>query len=295
MTQSNTDFDNPWKSVIEVYFRDFMRFFFPQIEPEIDWSRGFTFLDKELQKVVRDAEIGKRYADKLVQVWKTNGELTLVLCHIEVQSQHETDFPKRMLSYNYRLRERYNCPVVSLAILADESKKWRPSSYQASLWGCALTFEFPIVKLLDYQTNGFDLEANHNPFAIVTLAHLKTRETHTNPQARKDWKFRLTTMLYDRGYGEQDILELYNFLDWLMNLPEELAQQFETEIDQFEETRRMKYVSTRERRAIAQTKEEIALNLLQSNVPLETIATATKLTITQIQELQARQEQPEQE
>jgi hypothetical protein len=69
MTQQNienTDFDNPWKSIIELYFREFLQFFFPQIEAEIDWDRPIQFLDNELQKIVRDAENPKRYADKRV-------------------------------------------------------------------------------------------------------------------------------------------------------------------------------------------------------------------------------------
>lgn len=59
-TIESTDYDNPWKSFIELYFRDFLIFFFPAIEADIDWSKPVRFLDKELQKVVRDAEIPKR-------------------------------------------------------------------------------------------------------------------------------------------------------------------------------------------------------------------------------------------
>jgi hypothetical protein len=39
----NTDYDNPWKSFIELYFRDFLQFFFPAIESDIDWSRPIRF------------------------------------------------------------------------------------------------------------------------------------------------------------------------------------------------------------------------------------------------------------
>jgi hypothetical protein len=76
---------------------------------------------QELQKIVRDGEIGKRYADKLVQVRTIDGQDAWVIFHIEVQSQSESNFPKRRLFYNYRLEDRYNCPVISLAILGDES------------------------------------------------------------------------------------------------------------------------------------------------------------------------------
>ncbi len=47
---------------------------FSQAAMEIDWNKGFQFLDKELEQIVRDAELGKRYADKLAQLWRINGE-----------------------------------------------------------------------------------------------------------------------------------------------------------------------------------------------------------------------------
>ncbi len=168
-----------------------------------------------------------------------------------------------MLVYNYRLDDRYNCPIVSLAILGDDSPHWRPNQYQSSQWGCNLHFEFPMVKLLDYKDDWEALENNDNPFAIVTMAHLKTKETHNDPDARKAWKFRLTTMLYDRGYKKQDILELYNFLDFMMTLPESLSQQFDTELEAFEETKKMKYVTTIERRAEARGIELGERSLMQ--------------------------------
>jgi hypothetical protein len=283
------DYDSPWKDFIERYFRDFLQFFFPDIEADIDWDRPIRFLDKELQKVVRDAEIPRRYADKLVQVYRRNGEAALVICHIEVQGEKEDDFEERMFSYNYRLGDRYKCPVVSLAIIADTNKEWRPTRLNKSLWGCSTQFEFPIVKLLDYQDKWAELEASQNPFAVVVMAHLKTKETHDRPTERKEWKFHLMTMLYDRGYGEQDILELHHFLDWLMRLPKELEQQFQAEFKAFEEAKQMRYVTSIERMAKEQQKQEIALNLLQQGLAIAAIAQATGLTIEEIQALQVQQ------
>jgi hypothetical protein len=109
MTQVRDEFDSPWKDILEAYFPDFLQFFFPQIHAEVDWNRGYGFLDTELQQVVRDAELGKRLADKLVKVWKLNGEETWVLIHIEIQSQEEGNFSERMFVYYYRLRVRVAC------------------------------------------------------------------------------------------------------------------------------------------------------------------------------------------
>lgn len=68
MVRRRSDYDSPWKEIIETYFPDFMTFFFLQIHRAIDWSKGYEFLDKELQKVVRRAKTGRGYVDKLVKV-----------------------------------------------------------------------------------------------------------------------------------------------------------------------------------------------------------------------------------
>lgn len=105
---------------------DFILFFFPQAHAEIEWSRGRELLDKELQKVVKDAEIGQRLVDKLVKIYRTGGEEAWVLIHVEVQSQEESDFAERMFTYNYRIFDRYKRSVASLAVLGDERTNWRP-------------------------------------------------------------------------------------------------------------------------------------------------------------------------
>ncbi len=72
MTNVNerADFDSPWKEILEAYFPQAMRFFFPETAALIDWERPYEFLDKEFQQISREAEQGKRYADQLVKVWQ---------------------------------------------------------------------------------------------------------------------------------------------------------------------------------------------------------------------------------
>ena len=73
MAEQRDDYDSPWKEILQVYFREFLAFFFPQVEVDINWDRSYEFLDNELQQVVRDAELGRRYADKLVKVCMGQG------------------------------------------------------------------------------------------------------------------------------------------------------------------------------------------------------------------------------
>jgi len=197
--------------------------------------------------VVRDAELGRRLADKLVQVWRKGGEETWVLVHVEVQGQKELLFAKRMFVYNYRIFDRYNRPVASLALLADQRSNWRPDSFGYELWGCRVGIEFPVVKVADYMGKWEELEADANPFAICVMVHLKAQETKHDVEDRWHWKLILCRRLYDHGYRREDVLNLFRFIDWLMMLPEELEEGFLDEIYQYEEERGMPYVMSAER------------------------------------------------
>ena len=93
---SRDDYDSPWKQALDVFFQPFLELFCVQAHADIDWSRGFEPLDKELQKIVRKAEIGRRFVDKLVKVSLKSGREQWVLVHVEVQSSEDTDFALRM-------------------------------------------------------------------------------------------------------------------------------------------------------------------------------------------------------
>ncbi len=247
MNEQRSDYDSPWKEILERYFEEFMAFFFPTMYQGIDWSKEYQFLDKELQQIVRDAELGRRLVDKLVEVYTTNGDAAWVLIHVEVQGKAEDDFAKRMYVYNYRLFDRYDRKVASIALLTDNQKSWRPDTFEYTLWDCKVLLKFSVVKLLDWQDRDQELQQSTNPFAIVILAYLKTQATKKHPDDRFQWKFRLFKMLYEKGYSKEDILELTRFIDWIMVLPEELEQRFEETVLQFEEEQRMQYVASFER------------------------------------------------
>ena len=242
-----TDYDSPWKEALDRYFERCMAFFFPQVHAEIDWTRGYEMLDKELQPIVRRAKHGRRYVDKLVKVWLKSGEERWLLIHIEVQAWKEGDFPRRMHVYNHRIFDRYGREVISLAILADDDPDWRPNRYEYGRWGFRTLTEFPIVKLLDYAAKIQELEADPNPFAVVVLAHLKALETRRSPAERHAWKLRLVKGLYERGMDPEDVRQLFRFIDWVMELPEALEQRFREEIDAFQQEKRMPFIDIAER------------------------------------------------
>jgi hypothetical protein len=251
-----SDYDSPWKEALDVYFEPFVALLFPAAHAEIDWSRGYEPLDKELQKIAPRAETGRRTVDKLMKVWRQNGEEEWVLIHVEVQAQEDPEFVVRMYVYNYRLFDRYNRKVVSLAVLGDDQPGWRPDRFGYDLWGCTIDFRFPVVKLLDYAGRVEELERDPNPFAAVVLAHVKAMETRRNAESRWTWKVRLIKGLYERGLDREEIRRLFRLIDWIMALPKGLDRKFWLEIEKFEEARKMPYITSVERLGMEKGKKE---------------------------------------
>jgi hypothetical protein len=254
--QPRSDLDNPWKEALEHFLASFVAFFFPHIYQAIDWRRGYESLDKELQQVVRDARIGRRLADKLFKVWRKDGREAWLLIHVEVQGKKEKAFPERMFVYSYRIYDRYRRPVVSVAVLCDDNPNWRPDRFEYSVWGCTVGLRFLTAKLIDYRGREEELERDPNPFAAVVLAQLKVLQTRGAPGERWRWKVRLVQGLYDRGLSAEQVRQLFRLIDWMVQLPEDLQQQFRQEIHRFEEERRMPYVTSIERLARQEGREE---------------------------------------
>lgn len=243
-------YDSPWKDALEVAFPEFLAFYFPDAFRQIDWSHEHVFLDKELRQVVRDAAVGRRFVDKLVRVERHGGGEGRVYVHVEIQGGREADFPKRMYVYNYRLFDRYGCPVASLAVLTDDEAGWRPDHFRSEVFGCETGIRFPIAKLADHAGRLDALLADTNPFALVTAAHLLTRQTRRDAQRRFEAKRRLVRLLYERGWDKRRILSLFAVLDWMMLLPKKLEAKLWHDIESIEGERKVRYVTSVERLAI---------------------------------------------
>lgn len=169
-------YDTPWKAAITFAFRAFITFFFPDLCIQIDWSKRPRFRDKELAGISFSGTPGGLIADKLVEVCLLNSSRQWILVHIEVQAQRDAHFARRVYDYNYRIHKEHARPVVSLALLADDDPNWRPDAWHSQVQGTATTFYFTAAKLLDFAGQTDELQASHNPFAWITLVHLRTQQ-----------------------------------------------------------------------------------------------------------------------
>jgi len=281
MTEITANYDETWKEAIGDYFDSFLAFFYPQVYQQIDWTKTPISLDKELEQITASAESKTRHADKLFQVWLLDNQEIWILIHVEVQSQYDKEFSQRMFIYNYRAFDLYQKPVISLAILGDETKSWRPNSYQYGFGSSQLIFNFSIVKLLDYQWE--ELEQSNNIFAIVVMAHLKTKATNSNLSAREQWKWNLARLLYERGYNRKEIVDLYKVIDLMMALSEDLQLSFEEKLATYQEKRKMPLLTNIERRTIERTEKKNIIKLLQvrfDDIPENLIASINQIDDT---------------
>jgi hypothetical protein len=244
----DSDIDGAWKEAFNEYLQAFFALCLSAVHAEIDWARGFEFLDKELQKIAPQSETGRRSVDLLVRVWRLDGEEQWVLIHIEVQGQYDVDFPSRMFEYHYRIRDVYRRPVASFAVLADDNPNWKPDRLVYSLWGCSVDFRFPIIKLTDLAKDAANLEQSGNPFAVIILAHLESMQTAGKPEQRRVGKIRLIKSLYDR-WGRDDVRKLVRLIDWLVKLPRNLELRIREEVESFEKEKQMPFVTSFERLA----------------------------------------------
>jgi hypothetical protein len=290
----STPLDTPWKQILEGYFPQFMAFFFPEAYREIDWRKEFDFLDSELQQVTLEAETGKRIVDKLVKVYLQNGQENWLLLHIEIQNQKEEDFSERVYIYSTRLFDKFRRAVASFAVLGDTDRHWRPQSFHQAALGSRHDFSFQIAKLVDYKERVEELVASDNPFAIVVQAHLAAQATKgkASQQRRQRKKYTLTTMLYERGWSEQEVIDLYRFIDWVLTLPLELEAAFRDDLETYERGKNMPYISAIEKmgEARGEAKGKVELISLQlarqvGAISAETTEDIKKLPIEQLDRL----------
>jgi hypothetical protein len=246
-TQSQDTQDSPWKRILQQYLPQAIEFFFPDIAKMVDWSVAPEFLDKEFVKIAPDAKVGKRFADQLVRLKLKRGKELVLLVHVEIQAAAEKDFAERMFIYAIRIFDYFRQPAVSVAILCDASPTWRPAAYSFNLPYTHLNFEFGTVKLVDYRNQMAELDASTNPFAMVVKAHLKMQETKRDKPSRKVWKMRLVREIHESGYNQEEVVNLFNFMDWVLGLPRNLEEEFWAELKAYEEERKMPYITSVER------------------------------------------------
>jgi len=246
-----------------------------------------------LRKIFKDSKVGKRFADVLVKVHLKDGSTQCIFIHIEVQGTPDPGLPERIYVYNYRIYDHYrelNEEVISLVILTDEDKNFRPDEYYFKRWRFEHRMKIPMVKIIDYMDKIEELEKSDNPMAMVVLAQIKSYGAKRGDNQRKyNIKLNLFREFFKRGYSKNKIRGVAKFIDWAINLPKKYQDKLNHEIIKLEEETTMPYVTTWERSAEKKGKKEQALKtakkMLEDDFSIESIMKYTGLSQKEIKAL----------
>lgn len=145
-----------WKGLLELVFDDLLRCVLPNADEVFDMARGFSFLDKELEELYPESCKGTdiRFVDKLVKLYRLDGKEEWMLIHIEVQAETKagdrSGFPERMFRYFYRIFDKYQVPVMAIAILTGRDGKKIGDTFEYDVLGTKLFYKYKTIRVLDY-------------------------------------------------------------------------------------------------------------------------------------------------
>jgi hypothetical protein len=248
VTNPRTKADSAWKRVLDRWLQPCLLCFWPHIENKIDWDYPIEDLGQELQSLTTKSMIGKQMVDKLYKVRTKSGQETMVLLHIEVQGARETGFEQRLFEYSYKIYDRYKLPITPLVVLSDNKMKWRPESFELRDLDDRVVhyYTFRWVKLLDWRGREEALLKSKNPFENLIAIHLRAQQTHKNPETRLQVKWAISRHLLEEGWGRDDILSFYTFLDGVMRLPDPLELEYHNKMINLEKEKHVDYITSAE-------------------------------------------------
>ena len=216
------DQDGLWKKVIGELFEDFLLFFSPELHAEVDFSVGAEFLQQELFQQIIKEKSGRRSTDQLVKVHLKGGQEKWVLIHVEVQSTNEKDFAKRMFQYFYRIYDRYDKEIVTLAIMTSPYNSAFSTEFNYTYFGTELHYAYTNHKLIDYDNTM--LEQSDKLFSKIILAAKYKNDTEHNAERRYMFKEKLMReMIRNDCYSDIEVQAVIYFVDYLLRLPEDLV------------------------------------------------------------------------
>jgi predicted transposase YdaD len=280
------DHDKNFKELISTFFLEFLELFLPQVASEID-PDSIVFLQQEYFADLVEGE--EKIVDLLVSV-KRSGTDTTFLIHIEAQSSSQMHFNRRLFFYFAILHQRHLQPIYPIVIFSfDTPQRAEPDSYQVT---------FPDRKVLEFNYATIQLNRlswrdyidRPNPVAAALMAKMKIAKAD-RPRVKAECLRLLVTLRLDPAKTRL----VSKFVDTYLRLNTKEERVFQSEVDKMElvqKERIMETLTSWEEKGMEKGMERatqtIALSLLEQNVPLETIAQATKLTIAQLQVLQTQ-------
>lgn len=223
--------DQLWKSIIEDLFDPFLHYFFSEFVSEIDFEKGFVFLDKELQTISLKSNSKNRRADKLVKVWLKNGEEKWILIHIEVQGYTDENFSHRVYNMYSRIKDKYNRPIAVLIIYTDDSPSFHPKEYKEVCFNTVASLKFATYKVLEHPPKS-SVQPD-NPFSIIMeIVWHELKKNKQDDVNQLEIGKKIIWKLARKGFDRKTIFRIIQFIRYYISFEkQEYYHKLGSEID----------------------------------------------------------------
>lgn len=206
--------DAMWKEVLLTCVDDAVLFFLPDLAEARDTSQPIGFTREELPKIEGDSDKGMRIADAAFSVPLKGGGGQRVVFLVEQQHERDLSFGRRMFVEYYRMSDRMEVPVTSLAIFTGQLGS--ADRYDTTCFGTKLSFEFNSYMVADVDVEV--LKADERAFAVVVLAAKRMLDAGGDPRKREKYARELISLMRKRDYDREKKRNILTFVGKALRL-----------------------------------------------------------------------------
>jgi hypothetical protein len=222
-----------WEKIISELFEEFMLLFDRDLYEEIDFSKTPKFLQQDHYKEIIEEKKNSHTADQIVRVYLKNGTEKWILIHIEMQAKADKDLSEQMFRYFYRIYDRFDRDVHTIALIMDDKRSERPEHFHYSFLETKVDYQYDV-----YNFNSQDivyLEQSTNPFAVAVIAGICANKSKYDVKKRFYFKRKLMKQIL-KGFPKEPeksrtyMTALFYFIDYILQTPNYLQDQLERDL-----------------------------------------------------------------
>jgi predicted transposase/invertase (TIGR01784 family) len=224
--------DQAWKIVLAEYLQLALAIFNPKLHDRINWEKSYTSLNKEFEKNTKFDEVGRKIVDNLFRLHLKNNKTLLLVLHIEVQTEKDTNIGKRMFEYFMNLYRKHarTAEIEQMAIFLDTDLNFRTHFFDFQPH-CQtnLHHEYMVVKLWDWEgkiTTENLHQGDKNIFKFIILSQLESIKFAHSFQATAKSLRRLAIATEKAGYTKEEIALGWKFIDFITDTQNPKVQEF---------------------------------------------------------------------
>ncbi|SDC41176.1 hypothetical protein [Shouchella lonarensis] len=293
MTSHHPPHDQLFRQLLDHFFSDFMYAFFPDIEADID-------LDSS-EPVSTDAWFSGEQKSPLRPDFVVKTRLksvdVVILIHVEAQSSYDPHFHRRMSGYYARLVDRYQCPILPIAIFSYRTPEKEPATEVIHTINGRTYFYFAYENLFLKKLSWRAFMEMENPAAAALMSLMGY--TEEEKVACKKAFLRLMLKMELKAQHRHFVMQ---FFDSYLILNDKEEMKLREEVKQLEPAESIAikdFMTSYERRGWKKGKEEgrtaerttTAKRMLAKGMDIAFIAEMTGMSEQKVRTLQSEQEE----